>query len=87
VRVGHHDGGASAYGGGGGGTEYRDVNAVGGSASAATHHLSRVESPTGEVTQFIRGEGGRIERVLYPDGGAKEITYDESGLPAVESLP
>lgn len=87
VSLGHHDGGASAYAGSGGGTEYRDVSTVGGSDSAVAHHLSRVTSPLGETTQFNRGENGRIERVVYPDAGEKQISYGSAGLPSTVTLP
>jgi RHS repeat-associated protein len=88
VSLGHHDGGASAYGSAGGGTEYRDVSSVGSAGgSAFQHFLSSVQSPRGERTQFIRGTNGRIERIVYPDGGQKTIGYNRFAMPQNVSLP
>ena len=84
----HHRGGAQAYSGTGGGTEYRDVNGVaGGSGGMFEHHLHSVTSPMGETTRFERGSNGRIERVVYPDGGEKVIVYGADGMPDTVTLP
>ena len=80
----HHRGGAQAYRyAAGPSTEYRDVDTLGtshGDGSFA-HHLDSVTSPLGQTTRFVRGRNGRIERVEYPDGGAKTIQYGPDGQP------
>ena len=89
VGLSHHQGGAQAYAGGGGGTEYRDVGTVGGGGGdgAFIHHLDSVTSPMGETTRFVRGDNGRIERVEYPDGGVKRISYGYDAQPDTVVLP
>jgi uncharacterized protein RhaS with RHS repeats len=82
---------AQAYRFGAGGHEYRDVSSLGDSGAISSggfaHHLQTVTSPMGETTHYIRGDSGQVERVVYPDGGEKVITYGADALPETVTSP
>jgi RHS repeat-associated protein len=46
-----------------------------------------VTSPGGQSTSFVRGVNGRIQKVVYPDGGERNITYNSQALPETIALP
>lgn len=41
--------------------------------------LSQITDPAGRTTQFSN-EGGRLERVIYPDNSQREFSYQDDGI-------